>query len=152
MLQISIIARINLLHGAADLVLLVLAAWGLQERVPAAWTWGIAAGLLVGFVSGAPWEIFLVGYLITVGLARLLANRVWQAPLLAMFSITLVGTVLLLLLTYFERSILEISLPFDRSFTQIILPSILLNLLLAIPVHALIHELASRLFPPEVVV
>jgi rod shape-determining protein MreD len=152
MLQTSIISRINLLNGAADLVLLILAAWGLQERVQGAWVWGFAAGLVVGFISGVPWEVYLAGYLIIIGFARILAHRVWQAPLLAMFTVTLIGTMVLLMLTYIQRTLLEVSIPFDLSFIQIILPSILLNLLLAIPVHALIRDLANRLYPEQVVV
>ena len=151
MIQTSIVGRINLLNGAADLVLLILAAWGLQERVHGAWVWGAAAGLLVGTVSGVPWYVYLVGYLAVIGMARLLAHRVWQAPLLAMFTVTLMGTLILLMLTYLERSLFEVSLDFNLSFVQIILPSILLNLLLAIPVHALIRGLSNRIFPAEVV-
>ena len=151
MLQTSIVGRINLLNGAADLMLLILAAWSLQERVRSAWVWGVAAGLLVGFVSGVPWYVYLVGYLAIVGMARLLAHRVWQAPLLAMFTVTFIGTMVLLMLTYVERTLFEVSLPFNLSFVQIILPSILLNLLLAIPIHALIRDLANRLYPAEVV-
>ncbi|MCX6034927.1 MAG: rod shape-determining protein MreD [Chloroflexi bacterium] len=151
MIQTSIVGRINLLNGAADLVLLILAAWSLQERVRSAWVWGAAAGLLVGFVSVVPWYVYLVGYLAIVGMARLLAHRVWQAPLLAMFTVTFIGTMVLLMLTYVERSLFEVSLPFNLSFAQIILPSILLNLLLAIPMHAIIRDLANRLYPEEVV-
>ncbi len=153
MLQTSIIGRINLLHGAADLVLLILAAWGLQERVRSAWVWGAAAGLLVGFVSGIPLYVYLAGYLVVIGMARLLARRIWQAPLLAMFTVTLIGTLVLLMLTYVERSLVVVPVlarDFDLSFVQIILPSILLNLLLAIPVHALIRDLANRLYPAGV--
>ena len=149
-LQTSIVGRINLLNGAPDLVLLILAAWGLQERVRNAWIWGALAGLLVGSVSGVPWYVYLVSYLFVIGMARILAHRVWQAPLLAMFTVTLTGTMVLLMLTYLERSLLEVSLAFDLSFVQIVLPSILLNLLLAIPVHVLIRGLANRLFPAEV--
>jgi cell shape-determining protein MreD len=151
MLQTSIVGRINLLNGAADLVLLILAAWGLQERVRGGWVWGAAAGTLVGSVSGVPWYIYLVGYLAVIGMARLLAHRVWQAPLLAMFTVTLMGTLVLLMLTYLERSLFEVPMALNLSFVQIILPSILLNLLLAIPVHALIRDLANRLYPAEVV-
>jgi cell shape-determining protein MreD len=150
-LQTSIVGRINLLNGAADLVLLILAAWGLQERVRSAWVWGAAAGLLVGFVSGLPWYVYLVSYLIVVGMARVLSHRVWQAPLLAMFTVTLIGTLVLLMFTYLERSLFEVTLVFNLSFMEIILPSILLNLLLAIPIHALIRDLANRLFPAEMV-
>lgn len=151
MLQTSIVGRINLLNGAADLVLLILAAWGLQERVRNAWIWGTAAGLLVGFVSGIPWYVYLVAYLAVVGMARILAHRVWQAPLLAMFTVTLIGTLVLHMLTYLERTLFQVSLNFNLSFVQIILPSILLNLLLAIPAYALVRDLANRLFPAEVV-
>jgi cell shape-determining protein MreD len=148
-LQTSIASRIMLFSGNADLVLLVVIAWGLQERARGAWTWGLAASLLVAVVSGIPWYIYLIGYLSAVGLARLLVNRIWQAPLLAMFSVTLIGTLELLMLAYFQLTIFEVQLAFTEVFTQIILPTVLLNLLLAIPIHALIRDLASRLYPQE---
>jgi cell shape-determining protein MreD len=148
-LQTSIIGRINLLNGRADLVLLILAAWSLQERVRSAWIWGVAAGLLVGFISGLPLYIYPVCYILLVGMGRLLAHRVWQAPLLAMFTVTFMGTLELLMLTYVERSLFAVSLELNLAFVQIILPSILLNMLLAIPVHALLHGLANRLYPAE---
>jgi rod shape-determining protein MreD len=150
-LQTSIFSRINLLNGSADLVLLILAAWGLQERVHNAWIWGATAGILVGAISGVPWYIYLVGYLVVVLLARILARRIWQAPLLAMFTVTLIGTIVLLMLTYLERSILEVPLEFNVSFLQIILPSVLLNLLMAVPVHTLIRDLANVLYPADVI-
>lgn len=148
-LQTSIASRIMLLSGNADLVLLVVVAWGLQERVRAAWIWGAAASLLVGMVSGVPWYIYFIGYLSAVGLARLLVHRIWQAPLLAMFAVTLIGTLELLMLVYFQRTIFEVSLSLGEVFYQVVLPTILLNLLLAIPVHALIRDLAERLYPEK---
>jgi rod shape-determining protein MreD len=152
LLQTAIIGRMNLLNGMADIVLLIVAAWSLQERVRSAWVWGGAAGLLIGFISGVPWYIYLISYLGIVGMARLLAHRVWQAPLLAMFTITFTGTVVLLMLTYAERSILEqVSLSFNLSFVRVILPSILLNMLLAIPVHAMLRGLANRMYSIEAV-
>ena len=149
MLQTSIVERINLLNGAADLVLLITAAWCLQERARGAWFWGALAGVLVWFVSGTPLYVPLTGYLVVVVLARILAHRVWQAPLLAMFTVTLIGTMVLLMFTFMERTLLEVNLPINLSFVQIILPSILLNLLLAIPVHSMIRDLVNRLYPQE---
>jgi cell shape-determining protein MreD len=152
MLQISIASRIMLLSGNVDLLLLVVAAWGLQERVRAAWIWGLIASLLAGLVSGVPWYIYLIGYLSVVGLARLLVHRIWQAPLLAMFAVTFIGTLELLMLTFVQRTIFEVPLGFSDVFSQIILPTVLLNLLLAIPVHALIRDLARWLYPEDVMV
>ena len=150
MLQTSIIERINLLNGAADLVLLITVAWCLQERAQGAWVWGALAGILVGFMSVTPWYVPLAGYLVIVALARILAHRVWQAPLLAMFTVTLIGTMILLMFTFTDRTLLEVTLPINLSFVQIILPSILLNLLLAIPVHSVIRDLVNRLYPQEI--
>jgi hypothetical protein len=150
MVQLSIISRMKLLSGNADLMLLVLAAWGLQERARGVWLWGTAASLLVGLVSGVPWYIYMVGYLSVAGVARLLVHRIWQAPLLAMFTVTLIGTLELLMLTYIQRTIFDVPLSFSEVFLQIVLPSVLLNLLLAIPIHALMKDLVSRLYPAEV--
>ena len=152
MLQTSIASRIMLLSGYADLVLLVVAAWGLQERVQGAWIWGVVASLLVGVVSGVPWYIYLVGYLSVVGFARLLVHRIWQAPLLAMFAVTLIGTLELLMLTFVQHSLFKGPLVLGEAFSQVVLPTILLNLLLAIPVHAFIHDLARRLYPEKEIV
>jgi cell shape-determining protein MreD len=150
MLQISIASRIMLLSGNVDLLLLVVGAWGLQERVRAAWIWGLIASLLAGLVSGVPWYIYLIGYLSVVGVARLLVHRIWQAPLLAMFAVTFIGTLELLMLTFVQRTIFGVQLGFSDVFSQIILPTVLLNLLLAIPVHALIRDLAKWLYPEDV--
>ncbi len=150
MLQISIASRIMLLSGNVDLLLLVVAAWGLQERVRAAWIWGLVASLLAGLVSGVPWYIYLIGYLSVVGMARLMVHHIWQAPLLAMFAVTFIGTLELLMLTFVQRTILEVPLSFSDVFSQIILPTVLLNLLLAIPVHSLIRDLAKWLYPEDV--
>ncbi|HTX91489.1 MAG TPA: hypothetical protein VMC09_09745 [Anaerolineales bacterium] len=150
LLQTAIIGRMMLLSGNADLILLILAAWGLQERSRGAWVWGIAAGLFAGLVSGIPWYIYLAGYLIVVGAARLLVKRIWQAPLLAMFAVTLIGTLEMLIMMYVYRTLFQVSLPFSGVFSQIILPSVLLNLLLAIPVHSLVRDLVDRVYPAEV--
>src|SRR6185436_2814648 len=92
MLQSAVISSIKLLSGHADLPLVMLAAWALQEEVNTAWQWAVATGLLVGFVSGIAWFVPVISYLIVVVLAQLLQKRVWQAPLLAMFVVTFLGT------------------------------------------------------------
>lgn len=150
MLQSAVISRINLLYGSADLVLVILAAWALQERINTAWQWALAAGALVGFVSGLPWFVPLAGYLLVVGVARLLQRRVWQAPLLAMFTVSFVGTLFMHLLSLITLRLSGDPLPFGDSLSLITLPSILLNLFLAIPVYSLLRDLAGWLYPLEV--
>ena len=150
-LQTAIVSRVYLLSGIADLPLVMLAAWALQEEVETAWHWAVATGLLVGFVSALPMLAPIIGYFAVVGLAQILQGRVWQAPLLAMFSVTFLGSVIASLLSFAVLSLSGIPLPVGDVLGVLTLPSVLLNMLLAIPVNAVMRDLARWVYPtPEV--
>lgn len=150
-LQSAIVSRVTLLSGIADLPLVMLAAWAMQDEVETAWHWAIATGVLVGFVSGLSWLVPVLSYLFVIALAQVLQRRVWQAPLLAMFSVTFLGTISL---SFFSVAVLRfsgIALPVVDVFGLVTLPGILLNMLLAIPVFAVMRDLAHWVYPaPEV--
>jgi hypothetical protein len=148
-LQSAIFSQIPLLQGTTDLVLLALVAWSLQRRVQTAWQWGIIGGLLVGFVSAVPFFVFIVGYLMAVGFSLLLRQRIWQVPLLAMFIATFFGTLFIQLVTLVTLRVSGTVLPIGASINLIILPSILLNLLLALPFFTIFSDLANFLYPEE---
>jgi len=150
-LQSAMISRIYLLSGFADLPMVLLAAWALQEEVDSAWHWAVAMGVLVGFVSGIQWFVPVLGYLIIVGLAQVLQRRVWQAPLLAMFSITFLGTIVLSLLSLIVLRFSGVPMPVGDVLGLLTLPGVLLNMLIAIPVYAVMRDLARWVYPnPEV--
>ena len=150
-LQSAVISRVYLLSGIADLPMVMLAAWALQEDVDSAWQWAAATGLLVGFVSAISWIVPFFGYLAIVALARIFQRRVWQAPLLAMFSITFLGTILVSILSIAMLQIAGVSLPIRDVLGLLTLPTVLLNMLIAIPVYAVMRDLARWVYPsPEV--
>jgi len=150
MLQTVIIPTLPLLSGYADLVLLVLIAWSLQERVRTAWIWSILAGLMVGYVSAQPWWASLAGYLFATACARLLMRRVWQIPILAMFLVTFIGSLACQGISYLVLVLNGASISLADSINLVLLPSTLLNLLLALPVYAIITDLAQWVYPEEV--
>ena len=129
----------------------MLAAWALQDGVDSAWHWAIATGLLIGFISGISWVVPVAGYVAVVILAYLFQRRVWQAPLLAMFTITFIGTILVSFLSVGVLSIAGVDLPLSDVMGLVMLPGVLLNMLLAIPVYAVMRDLARWVYPaPEV--
>jgi rod shape-determining protein MreD len=151
MLQSAVISRVYLLSGVADLPLVMLAAWALQENVDSSWHWAAAVGMLVGFVSALPWYVPLLSYLFVVALAQMLQRRVWQAPLLAMFSVTFLGTVFLNILSYLVMRIGGVEMPFNDVLGLLVLPGVLLNMLLAVPVYTIMRDLSRWVYPnPEV--
>lgn len=150
-LQSAMVSRVYLLSGFADLPLVMLAAWALQDEVDSAWHWAASFGLMVGFLSAIPWFIPVIGYVIVVALAQALQKRVWQAPLLAMFSVTFLGTIISSILSYGVLRFLGSVMPLDDVLGLLVLPSVLLNLLLAIPVYAVMRDLSRWVYPsPEV--
>ena len=151
MLQSAIVSRVTLLSGVADLPLVMLAAWALQDEVESAWHWAVAASLMVGFVSGIHWSVPVLSYLAVVAFAQVFQRRVWQAPLLAMFSVTFLGTISMSVFSLAVLRLVGIPLPLGDVFGLITLPGILLNMLLAIPVYAVMRDLARWVHPtPEV--
>lgn len=150
MLQTVVISTLPLVNGIADLVLLVLTAWSLQQRVRSAWAWALIGGTMVTLVSAVPMGVTLVGYLIVTGIARLMRYRVWQTPIFSMFLVTFVGSLisqgLVMVALIFEGT----SLPVLDSLNLVVLPGTLLNLLLALPIYAIVSDLAQWVYPEEV--
>lgn len=148
-LQSSIISHIKLLSGYADLMLITLAAWALQERAQSAWHWAVLGCAMLVFVSKMPWPVTLIGYLTVVFVAQTLQRRVWQAPLLAMFSVTLLGTLFTHLLSFAALRILGTPFSPAEVLAAITLPSLLLNMFFAIPMYAFMRDLARWVYPSE---
>jgi len=147
MLQTAIVSRITLLSGFADLPMVMLAAWALQEDVDTAWHWAVATGILVGFISGLSWIVPLISYMIVVAVAQSLQKRIWQAPLLAMFAVTFLGTLALYAVSYLYLSLSGISLSLSSVLGLMALPAILLNLVLAIVIFAVMRDVARWVYP-----
>jgi rod shape-determining protein MreD len=148
-LQSSVVSRVQLLNGYADLLLVLLAAWALQERVDSAWHWGAVACLLTGFVSNMPLPVIIAGYIGVLFLARILQRRVWQAPMLAMFSVVFLGTLIYHFLSFVILSFLGTPFAFGDVMGLITLPSLLLNMLLSIPIYAFMRDLSQWVYPSE---
>ena len=147
MLQTAVVSQITLLSGAADLVLVILVSWSLQEQVQSAWHWAALAGLLAAFVSGLPPYVLLIAYLFAVGLSRYVLHQTWQTPVLALFTVTFFSTLGLHLITYLVLVVRGNAISFGDALALITLPSVFLNLLIALPIHSLIRDLALWVYP-----
>jgi cell shape-determining protein MreD len=146
-LQMVIVSRLPLIHGTADLVLLALVAWALQERARSAWAWALLAGLAVSFISALPLYAPVLIYLSVTAVARLLQRRVWQTPILALLVAVFVGT---LVQHGISIAILNISgspIGWQEGLSLVTVPSLLLNLGLALPVYTVIVDLSHWVYP-----
>lgn len=149
-LQSAVVPAFSLLSGFPDVLLVVLAAWALQEGVTTSVQWALLGSLMISLVSHLPWFIYVAGYGGVVLLARMLQRRVWQVPLLAMFTVTFLGTVLMHLMSFVYLQLFGTPVSVSDAMGLITLPSVLLNLLIAIPLFGMMRDLARWVFPvPE---
>jgi len=147
MLQYGVFSRWMILSGSPDLVLLLVIALCLHQKQRWFWILILIMGGVVGFVSALPFFlpmiVYMAVYLVSLGLKQ----RVWQTPLLVMFLLTFGATILANLLSIAVLFIQSIPFVFSEALVKVVLPSVFLNMFLAIPVHAIVRELAMWLNP-----
>ncbi len=146
-LQSAVVSRVPLLHGTPDLLLLAILGWALQRRVQTAWHWSVIGGLIYTLVSALPVGVALLGYAAATGLTLAVRRRVWHLPLLAMFIVTFLGTLIFQALALVSLRAVGDPIPIGQAINLIILPGLLLNMLLAAPAYALLRDLAGWLYP-----
>jgi rod shape-determining protein MreD len=149
-LQSAIFSQVKLLHGTTDLVLLIVVAWAVQDKVTTAWHWGIIAGLLASLATAVPAYAIIPSYVIVTAAALYIRRIFYQRPLLAMITATVLATLVSQIVSIVVLVISGTPIPIIEAFYLITVPSVLLNLLLAVPVYALIGDLANWLYPETI--
>ena len=147
MLQYGVFSRWMILSGSPDLVLLLIIALCLLQKHRRFWILILIMGGVVGFVSALPFFIPMVVYMAVYLASFGLKQRVWQTPLLAMFLLTFGATILVNFLSIAVLFIQRIPFNFSIALVNVVLPSVFLNMFLAIPVHAIMRELSVWLYP-----
>ncbi|MEN6572046.1 MAG: hypothetical protein ABFD24_09415 [Anaerolineaceae bacterium] len=149
-LQLAVVSAVPLLHGMADILLVWVAAWALLSRGRSAWVYALAAATSTAFVSAIHPIVPFVSYFLVVLLARFFQNRIWQSPFMALIIVSFAGSLLQSLISYIALTISGVGLDFQTSLVQVIIPTLFLNLLMALPVYAICKDLHRSLYPYEV--
>ena len=153
MLQLAVFSRLPLLNGTADIVLLSLIVWALQENVKI-WEvrfWTLFAAIFIGFISAVPFIAIAIPYVLIMLMVRWLQQRVWKASIWALLISVVLGTLFQQTVVLFVlRIVNNVPLQISESYLFIVLPSMVLNLLFAIPIYLLIKDIAEWLYPVEV--
>ncbi len=148
-LQMTAVSRITLLGGAADLLLLAIAAWGIHENAKNVYLWAIVGGFFVTIISGLPLFTPVIPYLFTAFLSRTLQVRFWQSPIISLVIVVLAGTVFQHIFSILVIQFNGVDIGWRVSLSNITIPSILLNFIFLLPVYFIIDDLARWLLKAE---
>jgi cell shape-determining protein MreD len=144
-----VISRLPLINGSSDLFILFLSSWALQNKSIKNYEFALIAVVLISIVSTLPFYIYFITYFGIVFLANILKKRVWQTPILALAFTIIIGTLLEHGLTIIWLRLGGNILPIIQTIGLVTVPTLLLNLILSIPVYAIISNISGSLFPSE---
>jgi rod shape-determining protein MreD len=149
-LQATIFGQFRLLAGAPDLVLLAVVGWSLTGQTRQALTFALVGGLLLDLFSGIPLGASAAGLILATFLVSLSEESFWEAhllmPLAAVLATSLIFHAFNLLVLFLLGRLPDLSF----ALSQVILPSLFLNVVLALPAAQLAESLEASLYPPEV--
>jgi len=147
--QMAVVSRLPIVYGNADLFILFLSSWALQEKSTKNYEFALISVVLVSAVSALPFYIYLITYFGIIVLAGVLKKRVWQTPLLALAFTILAATIMEHGLTILWLRLGGNAISLSQTIGLVSVPSILINLLLSIPVYTVIRNIIGSLFPAE---
>jgi len=148
-LQSAVVSRLPLNRGIADLVLVVLVAIALQKTVTTSWQWSIVGGLFMDFLSGLPFGIFTVSYLLATGLALIIRDRIWRFSFLMQLLVVLFGTMFSHALSFIVLFLQGSDISLGTVLQVVTLPSVILNFMISLPIFILTQDILEQVNPQE---
>jgi hypothetical protein len=147
LLQMTLSNKFTISNGYADLILVWITAVVVLTEVKNSWLWVLMAFLVNCFVSAVPWYSFIISYLIIYSLGVLINKRLWQSPLLSFFLVLIIGSIIYYSIIFLGLWIDGTSIKFMEAVTNIIFPSLILNLVIAFPIYLIVKDLLFSLYP-----
>jgi len=148
-LQSTVISRITLIHGSADVVMLAVAAWGIKEKGYNTFVWALAGGLFISIITAMPFYIPVGTYLFVAMLAKILFGRIWQSPIFMLIVVVFAGTIFGHFFSLFYLQINGAAAGLMAGLQNFTLPSLLLNFFFLFPMYVLISDLRKWILPGD---
>ncbi len=146
--QSALFSRLSLLHGHADLMLIVLAIWATHPRVLHVWEWTLLGALLIAFLSAFPWPLIFLAYFAPIALGRVLSTTL-HSHLINALIVLFAGTWWMGIIGWVYLFTVRASASPLLVAGEIASPSLLMNLLLALPTFIVVRRIIDWTYPGE---
>ena len=149
MLQLGIFSHIQVLSGKIDLIMLGAIAWTLQKRTGFidVLIYAFLCVLFLFLISAEPLIILVILYTFIALFVYWSKNNIQQIPIVSMLIFTTIFTFIHLSIFGFYLQLFGTNLDAIEVFQIVILPSIMINLVAAIPIFLLTNELQHLVYP-----
>lgn len=143
-LQATFVPQIRLLGGGPDLVFLIVLAWSVNINLEGGVTWAFVGGILQDLFSVAPTGTSAVGLIIIVFAVNLIARQVQRVGILLLLGLALVGTLFQQITIILLLGLLGFNVDLIGDLSDVVLPTMLYNLLLILPIYWFIRRIQRR--------
>jgi len=149
MLQLGVISHLEFLSGKIDLLMLGLIGWIIQKRVNLLEIGIFAASALFAMllISAEPILIVLLVYILIILVVYWSKYNIQQLPIVTMLIFSGLFTFIHLFIFGFYLRVSGVDMVAGEVFQQVILPSIIINIIIGIPMFLLTNELYHWVHP-----
>jgi len=149
MLQLGIFSNIQILAGKIDLLMLGVIAWVIQKKTELIdiGIYSIITVFFIYLISAESIIIILGLYSLIVFVVYWSKNNIQQLPIISMLIFSAVFTFFHLVVFGFYLQLSGIAMVAEEVFQSVILPSMIINLIAAIPMYLLVNELHRWVYP-----
>jgi hypothetical protein len=149
MMQLGIFSNIQILAGKIDLLMLGVIAWIIQKKTALIdiVIYSIITVFFIYLISAESIVIILGLYSLLVFVVFWSKNNIQQLPIVSMLIFSAIFTFFHLVIFGFYLQLSGIPMVAEEVFQTVILPSMIINLIAAIPMYLLVNELHRWVYP-----
>ena len=144
LLQVTVAPHVTILGARPDLMLLTVVSWSVLRGRREGIKWGFVGGLCLDLFSGGPFGLSALALIVIGLLSGLGETNIYRShialPIVTFLEATLIQGLLYLPLLH----IMGRSIPWFDVLLRVMLPSMVLNALLIVPVYAALRWLHHR--------
>lgn len=149
-IQATVFAQVRVLDGAPDMILLAVVGWAITGHPRQAMNLGFIGGIFLDLMSGLPMGVSSLPLILSAYVVSIGEGRFWEVHFLMPLGAILAASIV------YHGAGLGVLFALGRppeltyALSRVVLPSVVLNILLTLPIAQIAQGLEARLYPPEV--
>lgn len=136
---------LNNTRGQFSLVMLLVLAWSIRSDLLSGFIWALVGGILLDLYSAIPIGMSSAALMIIVYAANGAAQQLYRMRIVTLLAITLLATLFFQVYTYCALLLLGLSYDILMVIRLVFIPTIIYNLLGALPTYAFVRLIQRRL-------
>ena len=136
---------LNNSRGQLSLVMLLVLAWSIRSDLLSGFVWALVGGVLLDLYSATPIGTSSAALMIIVYAANGAAQKLYRMRIVTLLAMTLFATLFLQAYTYFAILLLGLSYDILMVIRLVFIPTIIYNLVGALPIYAIVRLIQRRL-------